>query len=124
MPDVFWLRALPEDVDDRHERIGDNDTAVAEGLQHTGRIITSAALLIVVVFAGFATGGFLVVKELGLGLAVAVVIDATFVRTLLVPAAMKLMGDRNWWAPRPLRRLHRLTAGPGKPEVRAATFAP
>ncbi|TML88650.1 MAG: MMPL family transporter [Actinobacteria bacterium] len=118
--EVFLLSRIKE----VYERIGDNDTAVAEGLQHTGRIITSAALLIVVVFAGFATGGFLVVKELGLGLAVAVVIDATFVRTLLVPAAMKLMGDRNWWAPRPLRRLHRLTAGPGKPEVRAATFAP
>ena len=85
---------------------------------------TIGALLIVVVFAGFATGGFLVVKELGLGLAVAVVIDATFVRTLLVPATMKLMGDRNWWAPRPLRRLHPRTTGPGKPAGRAATFAP
>ena len=118
--EVFLLSRIKE----VYERTGDNDTAVAEGLQHTGRIITSAALLIVVVFAGFATGGFLVIKELGLGLAVAVVIDATVVRTLLVPATMKLMGDRNWWAPRPLRRLHRPITGPGKAGVRAATFAP
>ena len=118
--EVFLLSRIKE----VYERTGDNDTAVAEGLQHTGRIITSAALLIVVVFAGFATGGFLVIKELGLGLAVAVVVDATIVRTLLVPATMKVMGERNWWAPQPLRRLHRRTTGPGKAGVRAATFAP
>ena len=100
--EVFLLSRIKE----VYERTRDNDTAVAVGLQRTGRIITSAALLIVVVFAGFATGGFLVIKELGLGLAVAVLLDATVVRTLLVPATMKLMGDRNWWAPRPLRRLH------------------
>jgi RND superfamily putative drug exporter len=117
--EVFLLSRIKE----VYERTGDNDTAVAEGLQHTGRIITSAALLIVVVFAGFATGGFLVIKELGLGLAVAVVVDATVVRTLLVPATMKLMGERNWWAPQPLRRLHRRATGPGKAAVRTATFA-
>lgn len=86
---------------------GDNDRAVALGLARSGRIITSAALLMVVVFAGFAAGEMLAIKQLGLGLAVAVVVDATVVRTLLVPATMKLLGHRNWWAPAPLVRLHR-----------------
>jgi RND superfamily putative drug exporter len=86
---------------------GDNDLAVSAGLQRSGRIITSAALLIVIVFAGFAAGEIVPLKELGLGLALAVVVDATVVRTLLVPATMKLLGRRNWWAPRPLVRLHR-----------------
>jgi len=58
------------------------------------------------VFAGFAMGEVLTIKQLGLGLALAVIVDATVVRTLLVPATMKLLGDWNWWAPRPLRRLH------------------
>ena len=85
---------------------GDNDRAVAEGLQRSGRIITSAALLVVIVFAGFAAGEMVAMKQLGLGLALAVVVDATVVRSLLVPATMKLMGRWNWWAPAPLRRLH------------------
>jgi RND superfamily putative drug exporter len=89
---------------------GDNDRAVAVGLQRSGRIITSAALLMVIVFAGFAAGEIVPLKELGLGLAIAVVVDATVVRTLLVPATMKLLGRRNWWAPRPLARLHRQVA--------------
>jgi RND superfamily putative drug exporter len=75
-------------------------------LQRTGRIITSAALLIAVVFAAFATGAGLDIKALGVGLTLAIVIDATVVRTLLVPATMKLLGTRNWWAPAPLRRVH------------------
>jgi RND superfamily putative drug exporter len=83
-----------------------NDEAVAAGLQRSGRIITSAALIIVVVFAGFAAGELLVIKETGVGLAVTVAIDATLVRLVLVPAAMTLLGEWNWWAPRPLRRLH------------------
>ena len=83
---------------------GDNDPAVADGLQRSGRIITSAALLVVIVFAGFATGEMVAMKQLGLGLALAVVVDATVVRSLLVPATMKLMGRWNWWAPAPLRR--------------------
>ncbi len=85
---------------------GDNDGAVAVGLQRSGRIITSAALLIVIVFAGFAAGEIVPMKQLGLGLAIAVVVDATVVRSLLVPATMKLMGRWNWWAPAPLARLH------------------
>ncbi|RFS82977.1 MMPL family transporter [Actinomadura spongiicola] len=80
--------------------------AVERGLQRTARIITSAALLMIIVFAGFATGELLGIKELGVALAVAVAVDATLVRCLLVPAAMTLLGESTWWAPRPLRRLH------------------
>ena len=101
--EVFLLSRIKEAWD----ATGDNDAAVARGLQRSGRIITSAALLIVVVFAGFAAGELLLVKQLEVGLAVAVVVDATIVRMLLVPATMSLMGRWNWWAPSPLRRVHR-----------------
>jgi trehalose monomycolate/heme transporter len=84
----------------------DNTTAVATGLQRTGRIITSAALLLVVVITGFATGQTGFVKLIGVGMIVAIVVDATLVRALLVPATMRLLGRWNWWAPGPLRRLH------------------
>jgi putative drug exporter of the RND superfamily len=100
--EVFLLSRIQE----VWEETGDNDRAVAEGLQRSGRIITSAALLIVIVFAGFATGEIVALKQLGIGLALAVVVDATVVRSLLVPATMKLMGRWNWWAPAPLARLH------------------
>jgi RND superfamily putative drug exporter len=83
-----------------------NDRAVVLGLQRSGRIITSAALLVVIVFAGFGAGQMLGIKQMGLALALAVFVDATLVRCLLVPATMTLLGDRNWWAPAPLRRLH------------------
>jgi len=99
---VFLLSRIKE----VHDQTGDNDTAVAVGLQRSGRIITSAAALIVVVFTGFALGEVLAVKQLGVGLAIAVVIDATLVRMLLVPAVMTVLGDWNWWAPAPLRRFH------------------
>ena len=100
--EVFLLGRIKE----IHDRTGDNDLSVSMGLQKTGRIITSAALLIVVVFAGFAAGETLTIKQLGVGLALAVIVDATIVRSLLVPATMKLLGEWNWWAPAPLRRLH------------------
>ena len=100
--EVFLLSRIKE----VHDETGDNDLAVAVGLQRSGRIITSAAALIVVVFAGFAAGEVLAIKQLGVGLAIAVIVDATIVRTLLVPATMKLLGERNWWAPAPLRRFH------------------
>jgi putative drug exporter of the RND superfamily len=100
--EVFLLSRIKEAWD----QTGDNDRAVALGLQRTGRIVTSAALLIVVVFLGFAAGELLTIKEVGLGMAIAVVLDATVVRMLLVPATMKLMGRWNWWAPPALRRLH------------------
>lgn len=100
--EVFLLARIKEEYD----LSGDNDAAVSRGLQRTGRIITSAALLIGVVFAAFATGQALDLKAMGVGLTLAIVLDATVVRTLLVPATMKLMGDWNWWAPAPLRRFH------------------
>jgi RND superfamily putative drug exporter len=100
--EVFLLSRIRE----VWEATGDNDRAVAEGLQRSGRLITSAGLLIVIVFAGFAAGEIVALKQLGLGLALAVVVDVTVVRSLLVPATMKLMGRWNWWAPAPLTRLH------------------
>ena len=123
--EVFLLSRIKE----VHDETGDNDLAVAVGLQRSGRIITSAAALIVVVFAGFATGEVLAVKQLGVGLAIAVIVDATLVRGLLVPATMKLLGERNWWAPAPLRRFHdryglheapSVPAAPADPSVVAA----
>ena len=83
-----------------------NDDAVVAGLQRSGRIITSAALIVVLVFSGFVAGELLVIKQTGVALAVAVAIDATLVRCLLVPATMTLLGEWNWWAPAPLRTLH------------------
>jgi len=101
--EVFLLARIKELYDAGHR----NDDAVRLGLQRSGRIITSAALLIVIVFAGFAAGRMVGIKEFGLALAVSIVVDATLVRCLLVPATMTLLGDANWWAPAPLRRLHR-----------------
>jgi uncharacterized membrane protein YdfJ with MMPL/SSD domain len=83
-----------------------NEEAVAIGIQRTGRIVTAAALLLVVAIGAFATSEIVFIKQLGVGTAAAVLIDATIVRALLVPALMKLLGERNWWAPRPLARLH------------------
>jgi RND superfamily putative drug exporter len=100
--EVFLLSRIKECYDE----CGDNDRAVANGLQRSGRIITSAAVLVMIVFLGFAAGRSLGIKEMGLSLAIAVVVDATLVRCLLVPATMTLLGDRNWWAPGPLRRLY------------------
>ncbi len=100
--EVFLIARIKEFHDQGHE----NDEAVRLGIQHTGRIITSAALLIVVVFSGFVLADLLAVKETGVALATAVLVDATIVRMILVPSAMTLLGGRNWWAPGPLRRLH------------------
>jgi RND superfamily putative drug exporter len=101
--EVFLLSRIKEAWDET----GDNDLAVAVGLQRSRRIVTSAALLLVVVYAGFMAAGMLTIKQIGLATVLAVLLDATVVRMLLVPATMKLMGRWNWWAPRPLRRLHR-----------------
>jgi RND superfamily putative drug exporter len=100
--EVFLLSRIKEE----HDRTGDNEAAVAAGLEHTGRIVTAAALLLAVTFLSFATSGITFIKLFGLGLAMAVVMDATIVRATLVPAFMKLAGEANWWAPKPLRRLH------------------
>ncbi|MGF1648542.1 MAG: MMPL family transporter, partial [Kineosporiaceae bacterium] len=100
--EVFLLARIKE-----HHDLGlPNDEAVAEGLQRSGRIVSSAALVLVIVFAGFGTGQLLLIKQMGVALAVAVVLDATLVRMLLVPATMTLLREWNWWAPGPLRRWH------------------
>jgi RND superfamily putative drug exporter len=101
--EVFLLSRVREEWD----RTGDNSRSVAAGLQYTGRIITAAALLLGVVVAGFATGGIVFIKLIGIGMLVAIAVDATLVRALLVPATMRLLGRWNWWAPGPLARVYR-----------------
>jgi RND superfamily putative drug exporter len=100
--EVFLLSRIKE----CHDEGCDSDTAVAHGLQRSGRIITSAAGLVMIVFLGFAAGSSLGIKEMGLALAIAVAVDATVVRCLLVPATMTLLGKANWWAPAPMRRVY------------------
>src|SRR5579875_2959546 len=92
-------------IQEEYRRSGDNTAAVGEGLARSGRLITSAAAIMVAVFAAFALARVVLVKAMGLGMAVAVALDATLVRVLIVPATMRLFGDFNWWAPRPLARL-------------------
>jgi uncharacterized membrane protein YdfJ with MMPL/SSD domain len=99
---VFLLSRIKEA---RDGGASDRD-AVAIGLQRTGRIVTAAAVLFCVAIGAFATSEMVFIKELGLGIAFAVLLDATIVRALLVPSLMELLGRWNWWAPRPLRRLH------------------
>ena len=100
--EVFLLARIKEHVDAGLP----SDEAVVRGLQQSGRIITSAAVIIIVVFIGFSTGKLLAIKETGVALAVAVAIDASLVRMLLVPATMTLLGRWTWWAPPALRRVH------------------
>ncbi|MFN0061348.1 MAG: MMPL family transporter [Myxococcaceae bacterium] len=108
--EVFLLGRIREVYDQTH----DNTTAVALGLERTGAIITSAAALLVLVIVGFALGKVLSMKQVGVGLALAVFVDATLLRSLLVPATMRLLGHLNWWAPAPLLRLYR-RMGLGEP---------
>ena len=100
--EVFMLSRIKEE----HDRTGDNDESVALGLERTGRIVTAAALLLSVTFFAFATSGVSFIVMFGLGLGIAVLMDAFVIRGTLVPALMKLAGEANWWAPGPLRRLH------------------
>jgi RND superfamily putative drug exporter len=100
--EVFLLSRIKEEYD----RSGDNTQAVAMGLERTGRIVTAAAGLLAVTFVAFALSGVTFIKLFGLGLALAVVMDATIIRGLLVPAFMRLAGDANWWAPGWMRRIH------------------
>ncbi|MFI1914050.1 MMPL family transporter [Nocardia sp. NPDC020380] len=98
--EVFLLARFTEEWEHSAKTRADNDTAVALGIARSGRIITAAALLMAVVFAGIAASGVTMNRMLGLGLAVSVLMDATLVRMILVPAFMRLMGTANWWAPR------------------------
>jgi uncharacterized membrane protein YdfJ with MMPL/SSD domain len=99
---VFLLTRIKE----ARDRGAADDDAVAIGLERSGRIVTQAALLFCIALAAFCTSSVVFIKEVGLGAALAVLIDASIVRAFLVPALMKLLGRRNWWAPGPLRRLH------------------
>jgi RND superfamily putative drug exporter len=101
--EVFLLSRIRE----HYLATGDNQTAIAVGLQRTGGIITSAALLLVIVIGPFSLSSVTFTKLMGVGMIVALVVDATIIRVVLVPATMKLMGTANWWAPAPLRRLHK-----------------
>ena len=92
-------------VQEAYRRTGDNRASVAEGLAKTAGVITGAALIMVTVFSAFALAESITIKSIGVGMAIAVLIDATIVRVLLVPATMRLMGRWNWWAPGPLGRL-------------------
>jgi RND superfamily putative drug exporter len=93
-------------IKEEHDNGADNESAVAVGLERTGRIVTAAAVLMAVVFLAFVVGRVSFIKLFGLGLTLAVLMDAFLIRGTLVPAFMRLAGDWNWWAPRPLRRLH------------------
>ncbi len=116
---VFLLSRIKEA---RDGGLADRE-AVAFGVERTGRIVTAAALLFIVAVGAFATSGVLFIKQVGIGTAIAVAIDATIVRALLVPALMALLGRWNWWAPAPLRRLHArigISEGPPAPTSGAA----
>ena len=100
--ELFLLSRITEE----HAAGADTRTAVARGIQRTGRIITAAALLIAIVFAAFVTSNVTIIKQLGVGVVFAILVDATLIRGLLVPALMRIAGRANWWAPAWLRRVH------------------
>ena len=100
--EVFLLSRIRE----RYDQTGDNTASVASGLQRTGGLITSLALLLIIVVGAFSASGVTFIKLMGVGMIVALLVDATIIRVLLVPATMRLLGRANWWAPRPLRRLY------------------
>lgn len=101
--EVFLLSRIKEEYD----HTGNNQWAVSAGLQRTGGLITSAALLLAVVLGAFSTSHIIFIKEIGVGLAIAVLMDASIIRVLLVPATMRLLGKWNWWAPKPLQAVWR-----------------
>jgi RND superfamily putative drug exporter len=102
--EVFLLSRMREEWDLHHE----NERAVSSGLEHTGRIVTAAAIVMIAAFSGFTAGSFVGLQEFGIGLSAAILLDATIVRALLVPAAMKLLGEWNWYLPERVRRALRL----------------
>jgi RND superfamily putative drug exporter len=113
--ELFLLSRIKEE----YARLGDNTAAVAAGLEKTGRLVTYAALLFVIVMVAFATSDISLLKLVGVGLGLAVAMDATVIRAILVPAVMRLAGRLNWWAPPLLRAVHQrigLHEGPGPEE--------
>ncbi len=113
--EVFLLSRIRE----RYDQTGDNTDSVAFGLRSTAGIITGAALIMVSVFGGFALGDLVCVPEMGFGLGVAILIDATIVRMVLVPASMKMLGDWNWYLPSMLRWIPDLRVEVEPPEAMA-----
>lgn len=107
--EVLLLTRMQEE----YERTGDNRAAVAEGLERSAKLITSAAAIMVVVFSAFVFARIILLKAVGLGMAIAVALDATLVRLLVVPSTMQLFGDLNWWAPKRLQRIARRLSGGG-----------
>ncbi len=99
-------------IQEEYKRTGDNQAAVAMGLEKSGRLITGAAAIMVAVFLAFALANVVIIKAIGVGLAIAIAVDATIVRILIVPSVMRILGRANWWAPKPLAILHsRIGAG-------------
>jgi uncharacterized membrane protein YdfJ with MMPL/SSD domain len=109
--EVFLVTRMRETWDEVH----DNVRAVSYGLERTGLIVTAAAIIMVAAFSGFVAGSIVGLQQFGLGLAVAIFVDATIVRALLVPSAMALFGRWNWWLPAPVARLVRVTPSPLEP---------
>src|SRR6202521_3361871 len=110
--EVFFISRIQEE----YKRSGDNQTGVAMGLEKTGRLITGAAAIMCAVFLAFGMADVVIIKAIGIGLAIAIAVDATLVRMLIVPSIMRILGRANWWAPRPLALLHRRI---GAAEVRS-----
>src|SRR6202023_2787874 len=103
-------------IQEEYRRTGDNVAAVATGLEKSGRLTTGAAAIMWAVFLAFALADVVIIKAIGVGLAIAIAVDATIVRILIVPSVMRILGRANWWAPRPLAMLHRrIGAGEVRP---------
>ncbi len=117
---VFLLSRIRE----RYSQTGDSSEAVAFGVRTTARLITGAALIIIVVFIGFATGELVMFQQMGFGVAVALLLDATVIRSVLVPAAMELLGERNWYLPRWLEWLPHYEVEATNSEIRRPITSP
>ncbi len=110
-------------IQEEYRRTGDNQAGVASGLEKSGRLITGAALIMVAVFLAFGNADVVIIKAIGIGLAIAIAIDATIVRILIVPSVMRLLGRANWWAPRPLAMFHSwVGAGESQPAASPAVY--
>jgi len=108
--EVLLLSRMREE----YEQTCDNTLSVAFGLEHTGRMITGAAAIMALVLFAFGFSDLTVIKAIGIGMGIAIVMDATIVRSLLVPATMRLLGRWNWWAPRPMGRLYEFCSLSGR----------
>lgn len=118
--EVFLVTRMRE----RWDAGDDNVSAVAEGLERTGRIISAAAIIMCAAFSGFVAGRIVGLQEFGLGLAVAIFVDATIVRCLLVPSLMAILDRWNWWLPQPFARLVRVPPSPLESNLRAGISPP